>query len=118
ELARGLDDALKAAQPAATRPVASPVTTQPMPVRRAEQRRPTPPPRRPVPPPVRQSSRALPRWIPVAALVIVLLIVAGAIAALSNGGADNSPASTQTASHKPTKPTKAKKKSTATRAPA
>jgi serine/threonine-protein kinase len=40
-----------------------------------------------VPPPVR-SGRGLPRWIPVVGLVLVLLVVAGAISALSNGGED------------------------------
>jgi serine/threonine-protein kinase len=92
QLARGLEDALNVL-PERTR------TTRrlaPVPFQRDERverpqprRAATPPPRRSsVPPPQRSSGRGLPRWIPVAALVAVLLVVAGAIAALSNGGND------------------------------
>jgi serine/threonine protein kinase len=93
QLARGLDDAFKATQPA---------TTRALPTRRARARAATPPPppaatTRPRPraaaaPPPRQGGRGLPRWIPVAAIVAVLLIIAGAIAALTNGGADKATA--------------------------
>jgi serine/threonine-protein kinase len=94
QLARGLEDTLNVL-PERTR------TTRrlaPVPFQRderavrAQPRRavtPPPPPRRSsVPPPQRSSRSGLPRWIPVAALVAVLLVAAGAIAALSNGGND------------------------------
>ena len=110
QLARALDDAFKATQPAPSAPVASPVTTQPMPAVRRTERPVAAPPRRSVPPPARHASRGLPRWIPVAALVAVLLIVAAAIAALSNGGGDGS-APTASTSQKAAKP-KTTKKST------
>jgi tetratricopeptide (TPR) repeat protein len=51
-----------------------------------------PRPRAAAAPPPRQAGRGLPRWIPVAAIVAVLLIIAGAIAALTNGGADKATA--------------------------
>jgi eukaryotic-like serine/threonine-protein kinase len=108
QLARALDDAFKATQPAASRPLASPVVTQPMPAVRRTQRPVAAPPRRPAPPPVRQSSRGLPRWLPVAALVAVLLVVAAAIAALSSGG-DHATSPTVSTSHKAAKPKKTKK---------
>src|SRR5215212_1065337 len=111
QLARALDDAFKATQPAPSRPVASPVTTQPMPAVRRTERPVAAPPRRSVPPPARLASRGLPRWIPVAALVAVLLIVAAAIAALSNGGGDDGSAPTASTSQKAAKP-KTTKKST------
>jgi tetratricopeptide (TPR) repeat protein len=66
--------------------------------------------RRGAPPP--RASRGLPRWIPVAALVAVLLVVAGAIAALTNGGNDKGTADlTPTTKSQPAK--KAKKKTPA-----
>jgi serine/threonine protein kinase len=91
QLARGLEDALNVLpeRTLTTRPLA------PVPFQRNERSErpqpglaPMPPRRRSVPPPPRSSRRGLPRWIPVAALVAVLLVVAGAIAALSNGGND------------------------------
>ncbi|MFL5839104.1 MAG: tetratricopeptide repeat protein, partial [Thermoleophilaceae bacterium] len=63
----------------------------------------TPPPRRPAVPVQRQG---LPRWIPVAALVAVLLVFAGAVVALTSGGADN-PTAPVIATQKP-KPAKKK----------
>src|SRR3954451_10189640 len=92
QLARSLDDAFKATQPATTRPVAA--TTRPLAATEEHAAVPPPPspPRRREPtarpsparasasrrrgtalPPAR-SSRGLPRWIPVGVLVAVLLI--------------------------------------------
>jgi eukaryotic-like serine/threonine-protein kinase len=110
QLARSLDDAFKATQPAAPQPE----TTQPMPVVRRDRPLP-PPPRRTVPPPIR--SRGLPRWIPVAALVAVLLVVAGAIAALTNGGSDKGTAPVVPAKQEPAKTPKKEKKKTESSAP-
>jgi serine/threonine protein kinase len=114
QLGRSLDDAFKATQPATARP--QPETTQAMPVMPPPERRPraerpvTPPPRRTVPPVARSSRRGLPRWIPVAVLVAMLLVVAGAIAALMNGGSDKATppvvsTSQKTAAKKPKKKT-------------
>jgi serine/threonine protein kinase len=89
QLARGLEEAFRDA------PDRTPPTEQfppPIPFQRDERpaaRRPqqaAPPPRRRAP--VAAPRGSLPRWIPVAALVAVLLVVAGAIVALSNGGRD------------------------------
>jgi serine/threonine-protein kinase len=113
-LGRSLDEAFKATQPATTRP--QPETTRAMPVTPPPQQRPraerpvTPPPRRPAPPVARSSHRGLPRWIPVAVLVAMLLVVAGAIAALTNGGSDKATppvvsTSQKTAAKKPKKKT-------------
>jgi eukaryotic-like serine/threonine-protein kinase len=116
ELARGLDDAFKATVPATTRRIPfqrDERALAAMPAREA-----TPPPRarpaarRPVaPPPTR---RHLPRWIPVAALVAVLLVIAGAIVALSSGGSDNGTASVLPTNHTSTKPKPKKKAAPAT----
>jgi eukaryotic-like serine/threonine-protein kinase len=129
QLARGLDDAFKATQPATTRPLppterhdavapipAAAPAPEPAP---APAREPTPaptpappaaaaPPRQDPPPPARARG-GLPRWIPVAALVAVLLITAGAIAALSNGGDDKGTAPL-VATKKPADKPKAEKK--------
>jgi serine/threonine-protein kinase len=82
QLGRALDDSFKATQPAAGRTMPFEAVDRPVPA--------TPTPRRPraALPPVTHSRGGLPRWIPVAALVAVLLVVAGAIAALTNGGSD------------------------------
>jgi serine/threonine-protein kinase len=85
-LARDLDDAFKATTPATatTRRVESDEPPLGAPVARLPYRRrvqPLAPPR----------ATGLPRWIPVAALIAVLLVVAGAIAALSNGGSPTAP---------------------------
>jgi serine/threonine-protein kinase len=95
QLARGLEDALNVLpeRTRTTRRLAPVPFQRDERVERPQARRPitaAPAPRRSssVPPPQRSSGRGLPRWIPVAALVAVLLVVAGAIAALSNGGSD------------------------------
>jgi serine/threonine-protein kinase len=93
QLARGLEDALNVLpeRTLTTRRLAPVPFQRDERVERAQPRRaaPQPAPRRSsVPPAQRSSRRGLPRWIPVAALVAVLLVVAGAIAALSNGGND------------------------------
>jgi eukaryotic-like serine/threonine-protein kinase len=93
QLARALEDGVQ--QTKATVPFQSGETTQAMPRSTAQPARAAAPPprsataprRRAVPPPVR-TRRGLPRWIPVVGLVLVLLVVAGAIMALSNGGKD------------------------------
>jgi eukaryotic-like serine/threonine-protein kinase len=123
QLARALDDAFKATQPATTRPLpprdeAPPVAAvAPAPTPRPQ---PAPPHRRrpPVAPPPTSSRRGLPRWIPVALLVAALLVAAGAIAALSSGGGDKGTAAIEqttktTAKHKK-KTSKPKSTSTAT----
>jgi serine/threonine protein kinase len=102
-LARSLDDAFKATEPA---------TTRTMPFQAVE--RPTPPPRatrRPSRPrnasPVAQQRRGAPRWIPVALLVAALLVAAGAIAALTSGGNDKAtPPIAQTSTQTAKKPKK------------
>jgi serine/threonine-protein kinase len=92
QLARGLDDAFKATKPATTRalPVTGEPTIESAAARPTPRQRPTPSTRsRTVaPPPVGSRRSGAPRWIPVAALVAVLLVAAGAIAALLNGGDD------------------------------
>ena len=88
QLARALDDSFKATQPATTRAI--PVRRRPTPI--PPSRVPTPRPRAAAAAPVRRTPSGLPRWIPVAAIVAVLLVIAGAIAALSNGGSDKSTA--------------------------
>src|SRR3954453_1518038 len=128
QMARALDDAFKATQPAAAPAAAT------MPVQRDSRPEPTrdhrpaptaepvreaaPAPRRRAvgPPssraPQRSTGRGLPRWIPVAAIVAVLLVAAGAIAALSDGGDDKGtaavtpPAKKQPAAKKKKSPTK------------
>jgi serine/threonine protein kinase len=109
QLARSLDDGFKAtahgSEPATTRPLSSP---------RGEKRTPPPPAprvreqRRPVAAaPIRTSRGGLPRWIPVAVLVGVLLVAAGAIAAFTGGGDDKGTAplvaTTKAPAKKPTK---------------
>jgi serine/threonine-protein kinase len=86
QLGRSLDDAFKATQPA---------TTRTMPFQAVERpgRTPTPRPvaRSPRPragAPVARSRGGAPRWIPVAALIAVLLVAGGAIAAITTGGDD------------------------------
>jgi serine/threonine-protein kinase len=122
QFARRLDDAFKATVPATTRRIPlqrdeRPLTAAaaPIPAREATPpARARPAGRRPVaPPPARSRARRdLPRWIPVAGLVAVLLVVAGAIVALSSGGSDNGTASVLPPTHTSTKP-KAKKKAPA-----
>jgi serine/threonine-protein kinase len=113
QLARSLDDAFKATQPAATRPLpprseqrpAAAVAPAPTPPP-APAARPAPPRQRPPAPLAGRERRRLPRWIPVALIVAMLLVAAGAIAALSSGGNDKGtaaivPATTKTpAKHK------------------
>jgi serine/threonine-protein kinase len=96
QLARSLDDAFKATQPATTRrmtgepTLASPAAKpSPLPPRRTPTTRGS---SRRTPPPVSRSRSRLPRWIPLAALVAVLLVAAGAVAALTGGGDDKATA--------------------------
>jgi serine/threonine-protein kinase len=106
QLARSLDDAFKATQPATTRrmtgepTLASPAAKPtPLPPRRSGSRR--------TPPPVSRSRSALPRWIPLAALIAVLLVAAGAVAALTGGGDDKATAPiAPTTKHSAKKPKK------------
>jgi serine/threonine-protein kinase len=101
ELGRALDDSFKATRPATTRAIpATQTRTRAIP----------PPPRRPV----ARSRRGLPGWIPVAALIAVLLVAAGAIAALTNGGNDKGTAPVVATQKKP--PAKKHKQSTSTQA--
>ncbi|MEA2484159.1 MAG: eukaryotic-like serine/threonine-protein kinase [Thermoleophilaceae bacterium] len=119
QLARSLDDAFKATQPAATRPLprseerpvvaaaVAPAPTPPAPSPPpAPAVQPAPPRQRPPAPLGGRERRGLPRWIPVALIVAMLLVAAGAIAALSSGGNDKGtaavvPATTKTpAKHK------------------
>jgi serine/threonine-protein kinase len=93
QLARGLEDALNVLpeRTRSTRRMAPVPFQRDERIEREQPRRavtPPPPRRSYVPPPQRSSRRGIPRWIPVAAIVAVLLVVAGAIAALSNGGND------------------------------
>src|SRR3954447_31682 len=113
QLARALDDAFKVTQPAPERTIPFQAVERPAPAPAPAPAQTPPPPaagrRRPAPP-VSRSRSGLPRWIPVAALVAVLLVVAGAIAALSNGGSDKGTAPVVPAKQQSTK--KAKKKTT------
>jgi serine/threonine-protein kinase len=110
QLARSLDDSFKATQPATTRAIPDatqrfdPPTPAPTPAPRpAVAAR---PPRR-TPPPTR-ARRGAPRWIPLAVLIAVLLVAGAAIAALTSGGdnkgtADIAATSQQHAKKKPAK---------------
>jgi serine/threonine-protein kinase len=90
QLARGLEEALKDAPdpmpPTERFPPTVPFQRDERPAPSRPHRAVSPPRRRP---PVATQRPSLPRWIPVAALAAVLLVVAGAIAALSNGGIDS-----------------------------
>ena len=115
QLARGLDDAFKA-----TTPRPEPATTRPIPFQRNERpaRTPAPVPRRQaVPPPrgpaARKTRRGLPGWIPVALVIAALLVAAGAIMSLSNGGSDKGTAPVVATKNK----APAKKKSSAQQKP-
>ncbi|HEX4733186.1 MAG TPA: serine/threonine-protein kinase [Thermoleophilaceae bacterium] len=116
QLARGLDDAFKATQPAKTRtiPFQSGPPTEAFPAAR-ETRAPAPRTRttaRRMPPPVSRSRSGLPRWIPLAALIAVLLVAGAAIAALTSGGDSKGTADIAATSKQP--PKKPAKKKTAT----
>jgi serine/threonine protein kinase len=116
QLARTLDDAFKATQPATTRPI---------PFQGGDERRdPTPTPRpavavpprrRRTPTPTRQRSGA-PRWLPVAVLIAALLVAGGAIAAITSGGDDKGTPAVAPTDKAPAKKSKAKKKKTTTQA--
>jgi eukaryotic-like serine/threonine-protein kinase len=121
QLARGLDDAFKATQPATTRPL--PPTERHDVVAVAPTPTPTPAPRRrdPVaaaPPPRRRTlqkrhpANAVPRWIPVAVLIAALLVAAGAIAAITSGDDDKGTTPVVQTSKKPAKKPAKKKTST------
>ena len=103
QLARSLDDAFKATQPATTRPIVAPT-----PAPRPQRARPAAAPPRQRTLQKRHPSNSVARWIPVAVIVALLLITAGAIAALSNGGDDKGTAPVAQTTKKPA----AKKKST------
>ncbi|MFL5839296.1 MAG: serine/threonine-protein kinase [Thermoleophilaceae bacterium] len=107
QLARGLEDAFRVAPEPTEQtqrfPAPVPFQRDERPVPRRPRHASTPPPRRPAVPVQRQG---LPRWIPVAALVAVLLVFAGAVVALTSGGADN-PTAPVIATQKP-KPAKKK----------
>ena len=113
QLARSLDDAFKATQPATTRPL-------PEPTQRFDPPTPTPTPRPAVaaPPPRRRTPpaattrRGAPRWLPVAVLIAALLVAGGAIAAITSGGDDPGTAAVAPTSKAPAKKHKAKKKTT------
>ena len=95
ELARELEQAFNAPDPApapapdrtrTTRPIAEPV-----PFQRSPEPTPSPAPAPATPPPAprRQPARArrtMPTWIPLAGVALLLLVTAGAIAALTGGG--------------------------------
>jgi serine/threonine protein kinase len=111
QLARSLDDAFKATQPAATRAMPA------VPLQRDDRRDPTPtprpaaaipPPRRRTPPPA-GARRGAPRWLPVAVLIAALLVAGGAIAAITSGGDDKGTADVAPTSKQPAKKSKAKK---------
>jgi serine/threonine-protein kinase len=109
QLARSLDDAFKATRPAPTRRV------DPEPTLASAAARPAPPPRtgtrrRTPPPPVSRSRSGLPRWIPLAALIAVLLVAAGAVAALTSGGGDKAEAPIAPTTKQPAKKATPKKK--------
>jgi eukaryotic-like serine/threonine-protein kinase len=112
QLARSLDDAFKATQPATTPTVAfDAVDPAPAPARAPRRREPVvaAPPARKRTLEKRHPSNAVPRWIPVAVLVAALLVTAGAIAALTGGGDEKGTASlAPTTQHQSAK--KAKKK--------
>src|SRR4051812_47897675 len=112
QLARALDDAFKATQPAPARTVAFQAverpdpTPAPAPAPRPAARAPRTPP-----PPVSGERRGAPRWLPAALLVAMLLVAAGAIAALSSGGGDKGTADiAQTTKQQAKEPAKKKKK--------
>jgi eukaryotic-like serine/threonine-protein kinase len=109
QLARSLDDAFKATRPATVLPpppgertvaMAPPPRPRTAPAGHSPRAQRTPPTR---------ARSALPRWIPVAALIAVLLVAAGAIVALSSGGSDKgtppvvNAKTTPPAAHKPRK---------------
>ena len=111
QLARALDDSFKA-----TTPAPAPATTRPIPFQRDERPAPAAAPvaaRRSAPAsrasaPVR-TRRGLPGWIPLAGIIALLLVAAGAIIALSNGGKDNGTATiTPPIKHKAASKPKAK----------
>ena len=108
QLGRSLDDAFKATQPATTRTMPFQAVDPPTPTPRPSARRP-----RTTAAPVSRSRGDAPRWIAVALLIAMLLVAAGAIAALTGGGGDKGTAPiAQTDKQRAKKP--AKKQSTTT----
>ena len=111
QLARSLDDAFKATQPATTRPL-------PEPTQRFDPPTPTPRPAVAAPPPRRRTPpsaatrRGAPRWLPVAVLIAALLVAGGAIAAITSGGDDPGTAAVAPTTKAPAQKHKAKKKTT------
>jgi serine/threonine-protein kinase len=117
-LARELEDALKGSGTRTTRALEG-VGAAGVPFQRDE-RTVAPPLRRREPVVARRTTqRGLPRWIPVAGLILVLLVVAGAIAALGGGGSDKAtPPVVPPAKHKPAKPKNKAQTQTTQSAPA
>ncbi|MEA2425408.1 MAG: eukaryotic-like serine/threonine-protein kinase [Thermoleophilaceae bacterium] len=124
QLAHCLEDAFKTPAPKPEPTRSTEALAPPVPLQRDERREPAPKPqvaqapRRAATTPPRSAPPArrtggLPRWIPVAALVAVLLVAAAAIAGLSSGGKDKGTAPV-VATQKP----KAAKKTTKKAAPA
>jgi serine/threonine-protein kinase len=115
QLARTLDDAFKATQPATTRPIPFQADGRRDPTPTPRPAVAVPPPRRRTPSPTRQRSGA-PRWLPVAVLIAALLVAGGAIAAITSGGDDNGTPAVAPTDQAPAKKSKAKKKTTTTQA--
>ena len=122
QLARGLEEAFDTEVPRTTRPLAGAVPFQAG--ERDDATQEHTPPRAAAPPPRRrepvahQTRRRLPRWIPVAALIAVLLVTAGAIAALSDGGDNKATAPVIPAEEKPAAKDEKKDKKSETKAQA
>jgi eukaryotic-like serine/threonine-protein kinase len=115
QLARLLDDAFKATQPATTRPIAFQGDERRDPTPTPRPAVAVPPPRRRTPPPARTRGAA-PRWLPIAVLVAALLVAGGAIAAITSGGGDTGTPAVAPTTKEPAKKSKsqakAKKKTT------
>src|SRR4051794_16444911 len=122
QLARALDDAFKA-----TTPAPAPATTRPIPFQGDDRpaQRATPaaaaaplsqPRRQPVASsrPIARERAGAPRWIPVALLVAALLVTAGAIVALTNGGSDKGTAPIVASTQKAPAKKKSKPRETST----
>ena len=122
QLARGLDDAFKATQPATTRPLSEPTqrfdppTPTPTPRPRRQPVAAAAPPRRQRTLQKRHSANAVPRWIPIAVLIAALLVAGGAIAAITSGGSDKGTPALAPTGKAPATKAKDKKKTSTTQA--